>query len=127
MIAIRDTDLGAVSTLPTSLSTQTMKRLRQIPIISTKLKSASSKIIKLLHIFIFGNEGDKNNRRRLSEFDGFKFSGESDELAVKMRQMSQQFSVGALVSICNVLAVDYTGTKQELISRICSRLKSASV
>lgn len=99
-----------------------MKRLGQIPAITAKIKSASSKTIKMLHVFIFGNEGNKNNRKRLMEFQGFKFLDESDELAAKMRQASQYLAVGDLVSICNILAMDYTGTKQEVISRICSGL-----
>lgn len=101
---------------------RTMEKLEQIPTIATKIKSASSRVLKVLHIFIFGNEGDKNKRKRLLEFQGFKFSDESDELTVKMRQVSQQLSVGDLVSICNVLTMDYSGTKQEVISRICNGL-----
>lgn len=104
------------------MQTQTMERLGQIPAISVKLRSASSKIVKLLYIFIFGKEGDKDSRKKLLEFRGFKFSNESDELSAKMKQVSQLLSVGDLVSICNVLAMDYSGTKQEVISRICNGL-----
>lgn len=99
-----------------------MERLGQIPAITAKIKSASFKVIKMLHILVFGNEGDKSNRKRLLEFQGFVFLAESDELAAKMRQASQQLSVGDLVSICNILAMDYSGNKQEVISRIYSGL-----
>ncbi|XP_012220360.1 uncharacterized protein [Linepithema humile] len=75
---------------------------------------------------VFGNEGDKGNRKRLLEFRGFEFSADTDELSVKMRQVSQQLGVGDLVSICNILAMDYTSTKQEVINRICSGLMDLS-
>lgn len=105
-----------------NLTMPVMERLGQIPAISTKIKSASTKAIRVLHVLIFAEEGDKGNRKRLMEFQGFKFLDSSDELAAKMRQMSQQLSVGDLVSVCNILALDYADTKQEMISRVCDGL-----
>lgn len=57
-----------------------MESLGQIPAVTAKIKSASSRAIKMLHILIFGNEGDKNNRKRLLEFKGFTFSAEIDDV-----------------------------------------------
>lgn len=87
-----------------------MKKLGKIPAITTRIKSASSKTIKVLHILISGNKGDKSNRKKLMEFKGFLFSEELDELAVKIKQVSQQLNED-VVSICDILAIEYSGTK----------------
>lgn len=87
-----------------------MKKLGQIPAITTRIKSASFKTIKVLHILISGNKGDTSNRKKLMEFKGFLFSEELDELAVKIKQVSQQLNED-VVSICDILAIEYSGTK----------------
>jgi len=99
-----------------------MEKLEQIKVIASNLKTGSAKAVRALHRFVFEQEGNRNNRKRLREFEGFSFVSGSDEHRAKLAYVDASLGWGDLVSICNVLAIDYSGTKKELSQRICNYL-----
>jgi len=66
-----------------------------------------------IHKLIFEEEGDRSNRRRLREFRGFRFGDVSLEFRAKL-QYAVGFTIGNLISICNVLGITYTGNAKQL-------------
>lgn len=98
-----------------------MEKLGQIPTIKQKIDAASRAVIVVMHKFIFEEDGDRNNRRRLREFRGFEFNDDSPEFRAKL-QYAVGFSIGDLISICNVLGIAYTGNAEQLRERIVRAL-----
>lgn len=94
-----------------------MENLAQNPLIKAKLKTAPKTAIQALHKLIFHEEGDRGNRKRLREFSGFQFNDDSEEFRGKLEYASR-LSTGDLISICNILGLDYTGTGEQLRERI---------
>lgn len=99
-----------------------METLGQIAVINAKIRTASTKAIRALHVLVSEVEGDHGNRKRLREFRGFEFADKSDQYTIKVKNAAQNLSIGDLISICNILALDYVGSKQDLASRICGTL-----
>lgn len=99
-----------------------MERLEQIKMVANNLKTSSTKAIKALHKFVFEQEGDRGNRKRLREFKGFSFANDLDEYRSKIAFVKGNLGWGDLVSVCNILVINYSGTKKELSQRICSSL-----
>jgi len=104
-----------------------MERLDQIGIIGNNLKTSSKKAVKALHKLIFEQEGDRDNRKRFREFQGFPFVIDSDEYKAKVAYAEANLSWADLVTVCNVLAIEYAGTKKELTQRICSSLSDLNL
>lgn len=98
-----------------------MENLGQISEVRQKIATASKAVIIALHKLIFEQEGDRNNRRRLREFAGFGFSDNSSEFRAKL-QHTESFSIGDLISICNVLGIAYAGNAEQLRQRIVRAL-----
>jgi len=99
-----------------------MERLEQIKVVANNLTTGSAKAVKALHKLIFEEEGDRGNRKWLREFSGFIFTGGSEEFRMKLAYADTHLGWGDLVAICNMLAIDYAGTKKELTQRICGCL-----
>lgn len=74
-------------------------------------------MIAALHKLFFEEDGDRNNRRRLREFNGFKFNDDSLKFRAKV-QYAVSFTIGDLISICNVLGIEYTGNAGQLKEKI---------
>lgn len=98
-----------------------MENLAQNKQIKDKIALASRKAIVALHRVIFEEEGDRGNRKRLREFGGFDFADESDEYRTKL-EYATRLTTGDLTSICNILGLDYVGTKEQLLVRIIQDL-----
>lgn len=75
-----------------------------------------------MHVFCFGTIGDRQNRRRLRQFPGFTFGNDSDQFSATIDAAVQNLSSGDLISICNLLGLDYAGTPKEVATRICENL-----
>ena len=99
-----------------------MAALNDIPAVKERIAKAPTKQIVTLHKFLFLEEGDRQNRKRLRAFKGFLFDEESPQFRAKISWATETFSFGDLVAICNVLGLDYDGTAQELAQRICLSL-----
>ena len=50
-----------------------------------------------LHKFIFQYEGDRSNRKRLREFDSFKYNENNKEYAEKVKYVNGNLNSGDLV------------------------------
>lgn len=98
-----------------------MEKLVQIKTAASNLKTGLAKAVNALHRFIFEQEV-RGNRKRLREFKGFPFAIDSDEYKSKISYVEANLGWGDLVSVCNILAIDYAGTKRELSQRICNVL-----
>lgn len=99
-----------------------MERLDQIKMVANNLKTSSKKAVTALHRFIFEQEGDRGNRKRLREFSGLPFAKDSDEYKAKIAYVEANLSWADLVAVCNILAIEYSGTKRELSQRLCNSL-----
>jgi len=95
--------------------------------IGSNLKTSSIKAVKALHKLIFQQEGDRSNRKRLREFQGFPFAIDSDEYKVKVAYAEANLSWADLVAVCNVLAIEYAGTIKELTQRICNSISDLNL
>lgn len=73
--------------------------------------------ILALHRLLFEEDGDRCNRQRLHEFTGFVFGIDSEEYRAKI-DYAVRLGIGDLISIYNVLGLDYTGNKEQLRERI---------
>lgn len=85
-----------------------MENLAQIESVKNRLKTAPRKSIGALYNLIFEEDGDRKNRSKLLEFAGFNFNRNSDGYRAKV-EYAARFSVSDLISICNILGLDYTG------------------
>ncbi|XP_076548116.1 uncharacterized protein LOC143306050 [Osmia lignaria lignaria] len=98
-----------------------MENLEQIATVGRKISTASAASIKALHRFIFNSDGDRSNRKRLREFPGFPFKDGSTEHVAKLTE-ANALTFGDLVSCCNILGLDYRGSREELIQKVCNAL-----
>lgn len=98
-----------------------MENLAQIETVKQKIKVASTAAIRALHRFIFEEEGDRRNRKRLRDFQGFTFADNSQNYIRKV-EYARRLTIGDLISCCNILGLKYDGSKEEIIERICAGL-----
>ncbi|XP_037806852.1 uncharacterized protein LOC119600595 isoform X1 [Lucilia sericata] len=75
--------------------------------IRKNLSTAKRAVVVALHKLVFENEGDRQNRERLREFVGFDFTEEDEKFLEKTKYVKQNLSTADLVSICNILSLDY--------------------
>ncbi|KYN05103.1 hypothetical protein ALC62_04006 [Cyphomyrmex costatus] len=98
-----------------------METLGQIGPVADKIRTSSRPAVYALYRLIFEKEGDRTSRRQLRGFRGFDFNDASDEYGGKL-EYAAVFSIGDLTSMCNILGLDYTGSKEELRQRIIRAL-----
>ena len=84
-----------------------MYTLGDFDIIRNNLSTVKRAVALALHKFVFQYEGDRSNRQRLRRFEGFDFDEDDDEYKLKTDYVKQNLSTADLVSICNVLCLNY--------------------
>ena len=94
-----------------------MEKLVQIEYVEKQLKTAFRKGISALYKLIYEEEGGRRKRSKLREFSGFTFTDDSDEFRAKLEYSSFLF-VGDLISICNILGLNYSANKEQLRQNI---------
>lgn len=99
-----------------------MENLEAIDAVREKIKTASRKAIQALHLFVFEEEGDRWNRKRLRAFSGFTFEDDSAQFRAKLEYVEETLTAADQTAICNILGVDYAGTVDEVRIRICRSL-----
>lgn len=99
-----------------------MENLEQIKVVANNFKTGSAKAVTALHKIIFEQEGDRSNRKRLREFKDLPYAIGSEEYKSKLAFVETHLAWGDLVAACNLLAIDYAGTKKELRQRLYSYL-----
>ncbi|KYQ58860.1 hypothetical protein ALC60_02138, partial [Trachymyrmex zeteki] len=75
------------------------------------IRSATTAATTALHKLVFERDGDRKNRQRLRDFQGFAFRKDTPGYADKVE-----------ISCCNILGLDYDGSKEEVIVRILEGL-----
>ncbi|XP_073811783.1 uncharacterized protein [Musca autumnalis] len=98
-----------------------MPTLGDYDVIRNNLSTSKRTITTALHKFIFGEEGDRSNRKRLRNFEGFEYAEDSAEYQEKVKYIKQNLSTADLVSICNLLCLSYD--VEDLCAHIFSNLK----
>ncbi|XP_011171540.1 uncharacterized protein LOC105204179 [Solenopsis invicta] len=98
-----------------------MEALGQIQQVANKIRTSSRPAVYALYRLVFEEEGNRASRKRLREFRGFDFNDASQEFKTKYKY-SAVFTIGDLTSMCNILGLDYTGTKEDLRQKIIRAL-----
>lgn len=89
-------------------------KLNDFTELEVALKKEKSSKIKNLHKLIHGHFGDRNNRRRLRDFESFDFEINSTEFNENVLKTKTEFSLSELISICDVLCISSEGVIDEL-------------
>ncbi|XP_036328484.1 uncharacterized protein LOC118740858 [Rhagoletis pomonella] len=84
-----------------------MSRLFDFENVRRNLRVSNKKNIVALHKYVFGREGDRDNRKRLREFAGFDFNEYDEKYAKKCEYIKQNLKECDLISICNLLTINY--------------------
>ena len=82
----------------------------------TQRRNKSSR--ETLFHFIFQQDGDRRNRKKLRDFSGFDFQESSEEHTAKLNYANRYLEIEDVTSICNLLGLYYKGTKDEFVYRI---------
>ncbi|GFR05742.1 uncharacterized protein LOC105661967 [Trichonephila clavata] len=85
--------------------------LNDIKSISIALKNFKTEKIKLLYKFIYDEDGDHSNRKRLRNFCGFDFTIDSDEFRNKLKYVKKKFAFDEIITISNILNISIEGNK----------------
>ncbi|KYN13297.1 hypothetical protein ALC57_14514, partial [Trachymyrmex cornetzi] len=92
-----------------------------IETIKQKIRTVSTAAVTALHKLVFEEEGDRKNRQRLRDFKGFTFRSDTPEYTDKL-ECGRRLMIGDLISCCNILGLEYHGSKEEIITRIVHEL-----
>jgi len=90
--------------------------------IEKNISTAPMKVIQAFHKLVFGETGDRKNRSRLRNFSGFTFQDEGNEYREKVAFIQENFMERDLITICNILCLDYGGLKEDIAKRIYNSL-----
>jgi len=102
-----------------------MSSLADFDCVLQALRSEKKKNVDLLHMFVYENDGDRHNRKRLRGFDGFDFL-EADELFnQKVSYVAQNLSNSDLAIICNILGLRHD--KSDLMLHIFRNLRAGKL
>lgn len=99
-----------------------MQTLNDIPRVAKSLKTGSTGHIKLLHKFIFGSDEGRQNRARLRAFTGFT----AEDLNNKTK-FYDGFSLKELISICNLLKIEFSTEIESCREAIFEALSDFSI
>ncbi|KAG5872016.1 hypothetical protein JTB14_036442 [Gonioctena quinquepunctata] len=56
----------------------------------------------------------------MRDFSGFHLDKKSSEFAQKVSEVKQKVQLPDLIAICSILDLDYSGSSEEVVVRICS-------
>lgn len=103
-----------------------MVSLQDLDKVSQRIKTGQLQAVKALHLVAYGTEAPpRQARKRVCEFRGFNLDKESDEFENKLSDV-EEFELCDLVAVCNLLDLDYSGAKKEVVSRVCDFLNNLS-
>ncbi|XP_050503572.1 acidic leucine-rich nuclear phosphoprotein 32 family member A-like [Diabrotica virgifera virgifera] len=102
---------------------QSKQTLNDFPKISLNLKNSALSAVKALHVVAYGDKGlPRQTRKNLRNFTNFAWDKESQEYSTKLDDIKNKLSMPDLVAVCSVLDLNYTGSEDDVIERICSFL-----
>lgn len=94
-----------------------MENLGQIKSVRDKIKIESRSAIQMLYKLKFEQEGNRTSRRKWRKFSGLTFRDNSKEYRAKF-EYSNTFSIGDLMSICNIFGLCYAGSREKRRVRV---------
>lgn len=101
-----------------------MSCLNDIPSIAKSLKNGSTSSVKLLHRFIYGSDGDRQNRARLRKFSGFP---PNFDLREAKQKVLQEFGLRDLIAICTLLHLEFFTNPEKCCDTIFTHLNDISL
>uniref|UniRef100_A0A6P7F3R4 Protein PFC0760c-like n=1 Tax=Diabrotica virgifera virgifera TaxID=50390 RepID=A0A6P7F3R4_DIAVI len=102
---------------------QSKQTLNDFPKISLNLKNSALSAVKALHVVAYGDKGlPRQTSKNLRNFTNFARDKESQEYSTKIDDIKNKLSMPDLVAVCSVLDLNYTGSEDDVIERICSFL-----
>ena len=110
-----------------SIITDVMTTLGNIGRVEKNITKAPVKVVRILHRIVYNQEGDRRNRKRLRQFEGFTFDADSDEYKNKVSSLRRDFDEKDLAATCSLLCLDYSGEKGELANRIIEGLRDLAI
>lgn len=102
-----------------------MTTLGSIDKVEQNITKAPVKAVRALHRMVYGQEGNRQNRKRLRQFKGFTFDVDTDEYRNKI--LTFENLQNDLVTVYTLLCLDYTGEKADLASRIIDGLRDLEI
>ncbi|XP_050508563.1 uncharacterized protein LOC126885845 [Diabrotica virgifera virgifera] len=106
---------------------QSKQSLNHFPKISLNLKNSALSAVKALHVVAYGDKGlPRQTRKNVRNFTNFAWDKESEEYSTKIEDVKNKLSMPDLVAVCSVLDLNYTGSEDDVIERICSFLNKSS-
>lgn len=99
-----------------------MPALGDFATVNNSLKTAKRAVVVAMHKFIYENEGDRNNRKRLRAFNGFDYEETNPLFVEKAAYVEDNLSTADLVSICNLLGISYDA--ENLFTHIFANLRN---
>jgi len=102
-----------------------MPKLKDFEGISAILRDENKQNILLLHKFVFEEEGDRNNRKRLREFQGYEYNESHRLYSKKANYVADHLSDMDLAIVCNLLKLPHN--KDDLTKHIFYNLKKDSL
>lgn len=102
-----------------------MSTLGNISEIEYHITHAGLAVVNALHLICYGKEGEvRKTRKALRKFAGFSWDKNSDEHEAKVKEVIEKIKLPDLIAVCNILDLNYEGSKEEIAERICSFLST---
>ncbi|XP_050503557.1 protein PIF-like [Diabrotica virgifera virgifera] len=102
---------------------QSKQIFNDFPKISLNLRNSTLSAVKALHVVAYGDKGlPRQTRKNLRNFTKFSWDKESEKYSRKIEDVKNKLSMPELVGVCHVLVLNYTGSEDDVIERICSFL-----
>lgn len=98
-----------------------MSSLGMFDSVRESLRRSRKESVVALHKFVFECEGDRANRQRLREFEGFDYGETIAKYEQKATYVKAQLTLADLISICNLLGISYNA--DNLVLHIFKNLK----
>ncbi|GBN73530.1 hypothetical protein AVEN_204117-1 [Araneus ventricosus] len=102
-------------------------KLIDIPELKAAIASERISRIRCLHNFLFGFDGDRENRNRMREFSGFNFHPNDKDFNEKAKLIEEKLSLNELITISNLLLINTKDTKKEIAQRLLTHLRDLNV
>uniref|UniRef100_A0A6P7FI22 Phosphopantothenoylcysteine decarboxylase subunit SIS2-like n=1 Tax=Diabrotica virgifera virgifera TaxID=50390 RepID=A0A6P7FI22_DIAVI len=104
---------------------QSKQTLNDFSKISLNLRNSALSAVKALHVVAYGDKGlPRQTRKNLRNFTNFAWDKESEEYSTKIDDVRNKLSMPDLVAVCHVLNLNYAGSEDNVIERICSFLNN---
>ncbi|KYB28419.1 hypothetical protein TcasGA2_TC032556 [Tribolium castaneum] len=102
-----------------------MAKLGEVGELRDNIRKALVSSVRTLFNILFGT-GQRLNRTKICDFEGFGWEVDSDECRQKIENLKRGYSVAELTAVCVLLGISYDGTAEDLATRLCTALTDFS-